>query len=71
MFVTIFTTNDFNKNETTVALDEGASVFDALNVFPGLPNDIGLFVLNGIAVSQQEKLKSGDKLELFPLIISG
>ena len=59
------------QGEVALELQDGASIGDVLAGLPIPPNEIGVASLNGRAAPRTAKLRDGDKLELFPVIIDG
>ena len=60
-----------NEETVRLSLKDYANISDAL-VALGIPlNEIGLTAIDGKAVPRETKLRDGDRIRIFPVIVEG
>ena len=60
-----------NKTTIEMQINEGTIAADVLAGLPIPPDEIGVVLIDGKAVPRGTALKSGDTLEVLPIIIGG
>jgi len=63
--------NYIAEKTTRLKLKDGSNISDALDFLGIPPDEIGLIAVNGKAEPQGFKLRGGDRIEIFPVIVGG
>ena len=60
-----------NSKTAQLALKEGSDISDAIAMLDIPPDEVGITAVNGKAVPRETKLRDGDRIKIYPVIVDG